>query len=820
MNGKEIAEEDVAKKLKEHLKACPGISSESPAMKAAMKALDKEGARDPLPRRRSGRFLNVFGHILRTVILDFPLMLLFAAYVSTIILEEVHVQYIMPQVVQMKWGKKRQKEELTYYSRDCSRDDITTNSTKDLLLAKDTKPIACMEHMLHHGVSIYSDILSNETAKAARNYILERNVIEKSFHVIENDNRYSFGIKVNSHPSIQQALKEIGQHEQLQAALRKIVGPNPAIVEFTGITATFGAADQFYHQDVISKGSAFKFARSFVPTYSLFIPLQDITPEMGPTEICPGTHQCMSGITGVCENGSGLLVSGKNDTWKSGYGALLNQQMFHRGTAHVDKGGPARTLFILTFASRPRYGKNQLETRMIGQEGSYSLKWNQWGHTMEDFTNPSKYMSEPWVTLRSLGIFKPPGRDWGWDYISVACMRIANADNGFRQGSLKEFVKKGGFDWLPDFLKPKLQKGDNWKYYIMRLIETVQEWLKKVNMQVMAGYLALLFVLNLFLWLAGFKGRRGALLRSLGRLIVTHGLVLLLTFMVARRINTSQWAENIRLGKAGKSYRSPIATSEKATLPFDSDVLKDTRYQTPYLASYTRMFDVNHPGNQNWRHLIHENCLDYNHLPNSLKRGVVNMVISEMKAGYSGRLLRQNDEARWVVMSDQQAQWHTHMDLSKANNEALGYAVAQLDFLHGELPVGVFRDTKLHREHIPALLNHLREKLVGILPDESLGSTGHLRAAAIKQTNETSRFRPRWNLKKPGLGSISRAVLTPHTMLPPKPKPSPPYKGAWVQEGDKVVGMFKGKHNGMAGFSRRVDRNRSCEEFSLVPSSL
>ncbi len=46
-------------------------------------------------------------------------------------------------------------------------------------------------------------------------------------------------------------------------------------------TSEFGAEDQFWHQDTLPQGSSFKHARTFVPSYSLFVPLQDTTPEIG-----------------------------------------------------------------------------------------------------------------------------------------------------------------------------------------------------------------------------------------------------------------------------------------------------------------------------------------------------------------------------------------------------------------------------------------------------------------------------------------------------------------------------------------------------------
>lgn len=165
---------------------------------------------------------------------------------------------------------------------------------------------------------------------------------------------------------------------------------------------------------VTAGGSAAKYARHFVPSYSLFIPLQNTTAEMGATGVCPGTHMCSA--ADFCEE-SGFQVSGPTNQWPMGAGALVNQQTTHRGEAHTK--GPYRVVFILTFAPRPRVGPFTVETRMIGTSGSYSLHWSQWGHTLSDFRDPKRHMK--WRSLRSLALYKSKDRYWGW--VSVQSMR-------------------------------------------------------------------------------------------------------------------------------------------------------------------------------------------------------------------------------------------------------------------------------------------------------------------------------------------------------------------------------------------------------------
>lgn len=730
-------------------------------------------------------YLQTLGYMLRTIFLDVPLMIFFALLLVTILVQDVGVKYFVPQLKLMRWGKKRQIKELTYYNRACEREDITTNNVDDLMITEDMDAESCMNHMLKHGASLYPDLISNETAKAAREHILERNVIEKGFFVIENENRYSYGIDVNSHPSIRQALREISENKLLQEALTRIVGPNPAIVEFTGITALYGAAEQFIHQDVLPKGSAFKYSRNFVPTFSLFIPLQDTTAEMGATAVCPGTHQCINApISTICQEDAAMQISGRTH-WKSGTGALLNQQTFHRGAAHVDPHGPDRVLFILTFASRPRFGRNQVETRMIGQGGSYSLKWDQWGHTMQDFADPAKYMSQPWKTLRSLGIYKPKGRDWGWDYATVASMRISNSDVGYGYHNLKEFAKTG-FTFVPDFLTPELDDGDTWENYLLKTVAVVRSWLLEKVTRVHIAYILITTLINFILHFCGYRKRREAIVQCLSRLIFTHGLIFLIAIAIWYQVETSQWAENIRTGVAFKSLRSYTNTEQPGTIPYKTDVLISPRFKSSSLASYRHILEVNHPGNRYWADMIASNSLNYHNLPSAAQLAVAEMLVLDIKSVCRGRLLKHTDDSKWVVMSDEDSRNQAHVELLKASNKALYFVLTLLDYYIAEIDVGIFRETALHKYHISDLLESLQDRLIGDLPNiqpRQLANTSSRSVALLKYLNFPHTI-------------VTRKSRSIPSTMPEQLKSVPPFPAAWVQERDIVDGQYRGSFNG------------------------
>lgn len=161
---------------------------------------------------------------------------------------------------------------------------------------------------------------------------------------------------------------------------------------------------------------------------------------MGATHVCPGTHLCSAGCDNICPKRN-LAVSDafRNESdgtsvWPQGWGAFVNQQTTHKGMGHFKKGGLDRVVLIATFAPRPEY-KRGLETRMLGQGGSYSIKWDHYGHTFSDFVYSETRMTRIKRIMRSFGLLKGNG----WNIISVASMRISNNDNGYVAFSIRLF---------------------------------------------------------------------------------------------------------------------------------------------------------------------------------------------------------------------------------------------------------------------------------------------------------------------------------------------------------------------------------------------
>jgi hypothetical protein len=227
------------------------------------------------------------GWMIRMMTLDLLLATTFALFVLSVVVHQLHDRFLFPQLQLMLFQRdNRQLTDTTYYHRHCTEDDFTTDSHLDLIIQNNFTTEDSVRHMLTHGASIYPNLLSNDTAFELREWISRENKVREGWNVIENKNRYSWGIDMNMNPTLQQFWKELASNENFLNGLQAIVGADPAIIEFTAITSSYGAQDQFLHADVVPSGSAVKFSRSFVPSYSLFVPLQDTTYEMGATRKC------------------------------------------------------------------------------------------------------------------------------------------------------------------------------------------------------------------------------------------------------------------------------------------------------------------------------------------------------------------------------------------------------------------------------------------------------------------------------------------------------------------------------------------------------
>lgn len=724
--------------------------------------------------------------------LEIPLLVAFVLFVSVLAWERYGYQYLLPQMQLMHWSPNRAEKELTYYHRICHADDQSTDTATDLLVdyqsmtPKDTEDI-----MLRHGAAVFPHLLSDETANQLRSYILKENKRMKDMiYVIQNENRWSFFLRVDQDPIVTKALKELlnDSNPLLRQTLERICGENPAVIEFTTITSAYGAKAQHWHQDVVPETNGAKYSRNYIPSYSLFIPLQDTTAGMGATGICPGTHMCAAGCSEFCPHtGFQMSKAGGNTTteyWPLGWGALVNQQTTHIGMAHTDPRAPHRVVFILTFAPRPRTGHQEVETRMIGGGGSYSLHWSQWGHTLNEFANPDQYMRQPWRTLKSLGLYKAPGTDWGWDFFTQAIGRIANADTGYYRSDFDEFWEKGGFFFLPRILQGSLPSEDlgDAETWIDFMIQTT----RKCHVAVQYTYTGLLAV-YVFWVMMQWHTNHDNLRRSVVYIAILHATIALLATWLFTKTERRSWAHNIRHGRLFNASTGPhlVLPNIPASLPLEQDILILNDMQSKYMASFSRVLEVAHPGNRAWNNVLDHSWKGYHQLPAPMQQTLRSFLLNQAGKEHQ-RIMTKNTFGNWAEVDTDIADSYCHKQLMYRSHPTVAKTVRLIDYLLSETRYGYWRESIMHLKHIPALLVKLHDSI--------------LRKQRVDR-KVSKRIQYTWLYK------VSSFLPEKHSSLlesrkrlafPPSTVNLEPFPNAWFKEGDIVEATYESMFEGMS----------------------
>jgi hypothetical protein len=268
----------------------------------------------------------VMGTAIRTLLLEFPLVIVLGLYMFLVWVHHVHDNYLKPQMEAAVWNKERALKEMTYYNRRCDDHDMSTTEGHDLFLSETATPQDAYQHQLRHGFTVFPNVLSDETATNLRNFVVSRNRNldeSEAIFVLSNTNRYSFGLGTEE-PSVTKAMMELASNKRLKESMEKIIGPNAALIEMTTITSAYGAENQEWHDDIIPEASPVQYGRSFGPSYSIFVQLQNTTKSMGATTACPGMHMCSAGnIAETCEEYGFQLVN-EEGVWKAGDALLMN----------------------------------------------------------------------------------------------------------------------------------------------------------------------------------------------------------------------------------------------------------------------------------------------------------------------------------------------------------------------------------------------------------------------------------------------------------------------------------------------------------------
>jgi hypothetical protein len=550
---------------------------------------------------------------------------------------------------------------------------------------------------------------------------------------------------------------------------------------------------------VNEEASAGNYMQSFGPVYSVFIQLQNTTRAMGATSICPGSLYCTEGpIAAYCEAAD---IKAVNQYGYSGGDALImNMNSFHRGSAHTDHDAPDRIMLILSFTPRPSV---RAERRQISQGFTYQLRWDMWGHTLNDMAKANTVMRQPWATLRSLGLYKPSNADWGIDYIMQSTQRILHKDNGFARYNLEEFIEEGGFPFLPSFLQAKLEKGESWADFLVKTLHLCLAFATKCTVYGLAVY-AVLAVLAIFL---AKSGQKVHCLRNFVFHFILIGTVVGVFYGAARFVvDNSNWAKDITANHkfssvvpyneyvAQKNVNDPLsfhASWKRTTFPNRHDVLIETRYGSPDLGIYNHFID-GHPGNVVFNDIVQAyRSRDYNDYPEFFKDATAQYVTQLIATKQNGRFLYQLPNGAWGKLLPREAEFYVKHQLWMNANQNLKRATELIRYGLSDVRYGMYRDTVLVKEHIRLFMKNLESNITKRAKLDTTAREGNKKITArsstrppivrIRQLPEVSIKSMSWE-RRQRLENISET-------------PAEPFAGAWVEEGDIVEVLYDDDSN-------------------------
>ena len=449
--------------------------------------------------------------------------------------------------------------------------------------------------------------------------------------------------------------------------------------------------------------------------------------------------------------------------------------------------GPHRAVFILTFAPRPRVEPRTVESRMIGQSGSYSLHWSQWGHTLADFAHPSQRMRQPWRTMRSLGLYKCTLCRWGWDYVSSTSMRIGGFENGFSHDDAIAFAEKGGFWFLPkSFQAAADEQAEHLWIDVLHgtVVKSAQGFLK-VYIGLFIGFVC--FIIAPMVSRHG-KGSFGVVLQYLIPVLLAHGCILFAYWKVNAAISDSVWGRNILHGRSQEvELPFPLAPANgTAVLPTPEDVMVFENMQSHYMASMTDVLETFHPGNAALTPLVDDFASGYSTLTPELQRQIRTAIMQSLPLS---RLLVHNSHGKWSEASPEIANAFVHRRLVSSKTPFVGALLQELDCLQSELRFGYWRRSSLQKKHVSKLVRDLRHMVLPSPPQPT---------AAPPVARPKGFFHRASSLRQPisPKDSLQLRPIRVYHFLSFESIQQPPYQSAWLREGDRIESFFDGYTTG------------------------
>jgi hypothetical protein len=353
-------------------------------------------------------------------------------------------------------------------------------------------------------------------------------------------------------------------------------------------------------------------------------------------------------------------------------------------------------------------------------------------------------------------------------------------------------MREGGLWFLPkswQALDAKHTNNENlWFTFLFESLKRTEVRLQKLNVVAIATYLAIALLIDTVVLRTKSKQKRGSiLLQAVWRLVLTHMLVCLIAWLALSSIAQSNWARDIRNGKA---YSLQVAEdkeemdSRPMTIPLKSDILMTTAYASDVLAMYSMVVDVAHPGNRIWKELVQTSASGYSNLSETLQLHLCQSMIAWMQP--ERRFLKPNQYRQWQEITETTFLVDfCKREVQSASNAFTKVMLRQVDSLKDDAQNGRWRDMAIHKTTIPQYLELWEKRFF------SLDSTLAKKTAPNAIPWQTFKY-----AQKPP--STVSPFFTQKNALPPLPESTEPYPGAWLQVGDIVEARYHcfGRHNG------------------------
>lgn len=362
---------------------------------------------------------------------------------------------------------------------------------------------------------------------------------------------------------------------------------------------------------------------------------------------------------------------------------------------------------------------------------------------------------------------------------------MANEDNGFRRDELDEFLERGGFPFLPQFLQGKVSDEENWHEYLIRTFLLCKEFLFKVC----CYFIVLPMLTSLF---SRSKPRIVSFFGTSIRISTLAGIAFLSFEGAKHYVDNTGWAMDI---KASRRYASTAAVealfagpvSGPTTFPTKYDVLIETRYGSKQLHMYNDFID-GHPGNRVFLDLLPKAAEVFTEYPFEFQEAAAQYIIGQMLTT-GARFLHQAPYGEWRLMDSDAATSYVKKKLAKKSSKINEYVSKEIRFLISDQKYGIYRDYVMTALDLVPFLESLGEKLItGVKPrpkrndqirpdlDNEQGASTYLFVRTFSLPTIGSFETPtRWN-RRPFPASAVEG--------------QEPFEGAWLKEGDLVDGLI------------------------------